>query len=181
MAAPATFGVAPLRQALLADPIAFLSAEHARQMALLGHLERLARAPTARGARVMAGVLLRWLREELPLHIADEERSLYPRLQPHDARGTVPRLSAEHRRDAELAATCLLGLRAIAGGAQAGQGFQPSATEFARLHRRHLDLEEETVMPLAREVITGEALRALATEMAARRGILGDETCPTEP
>uniref|UniRef100_UPI0022EA7093 hemerythrin domain-containing protein n=1 Tax=Falsiroseomonas oryzae TaxID=2766473 RepID=UPI0022EA7093 len=106
MTAPAVpgFGVAPLAQALIADPVAFLSAEHARQLVLLAHLERLARAPAARGARVMAQALLRWLTQELPLHIADEEHSLYPRLRPHDAAGALERLAAEHQRDARLAA-----------------------------------------------------------------------------
>jgi hemerythrin-like domain-containing protein len=180
MESPAVFGVAPLTHALLADPIAFLAAEHTRQMALIGHLERLAKAPAARGARVMAGVLLRWLTEELPVHIADEERSLYPRLSPHDASGTVARLSAGHRRDAGLVATCLPGLRALYAGERAQEGFQTSAAELARLHRQQLELEDRIVMPLARAVIAGKALRALATEMAARRGLVENGTCPTE-
>jgi hemerythrin-like domain-containing protein len=180
MPAPADFGIAPLRRALMADPIAFLQAEHARQLALLGHLERLARAPAARGARVMAGVLLRWMEEDLPMHVADEEASLHPRLRPHDAGGALALLAAEHRRDAALVAACLPGLRAIAAGRPAAAGFGPAGfvagvAAFLRLHRQHLDAEDRTIMPLARAVIDGDGLRAMATEMAARRGLAGTD------
>lgn len=175
MPAPAAFGIAPLTQALLADPIAFLLAEHARQLALLGHLERLARAPAARGARVMAGVLLRWMEEDLPMHIADEEGSLHPRLRPHDAGGALVLLAADHRRDAAMVAACLPGLRAIAAGRPAPPGFEAGVAGFLRLHRRHLEAEDRTVMPLARAVIDGDALRAMAHEMAARRGLVGTD------
>ena len=70
VAAPAL--VAPLQRALLEDPLAFLSAEHARQTVLLGHLERVARAPLARAARVLAAMLLGWLTVELPTIDASE-------------------------------------------------------------------------------------------------------------
>lgn len=176
--APA-FGVAPLGAALLDDPVAFLSAEHARQFALLSHLERLARAPGARGARMMAQALLRWLEMELPLHIADEERSLHPRLRPHDATAALRRLSAEHERDARLVAPVVAGLRQLAAGALAGGGFAGATGTFARLHRQHLAFEEAVVRPLARAVLTPEAARELAAEMAARRGLTKDGTCPT--
>lgn len=180
MQAPGAFGVAPLTPALLADPIAFLSAEHARQMALLSHLERLARAPTARGARVMAAVLLRWMVEDLALHRDDEAASLHPRLLPHDAAGMLARLATTERRDAEQAEACLPGLRAIAAGRRADDGFPAQAAAFAQLHRERLGFVESRLMPLAQRVITGDALRALATEMAARRGMTGAVPCPTE-
>ncbi|MGG5811148.1 hemerythrin domain-containing protein [Falsiroseomonas sp. CW058] len=178
--APA-FGVAPLARALLEDPVAFLSAEHGRQMALLSHLERLVRAPAARGARVMAQALLRWLGDELPLHIADEECSLYPRLRALDQGGTLDRLSADHRRDARLAATTMGALRRMAAGEEAGQRELDAAVEFARLHRRHLELEEATIMPLARDGLSAETKASLAREMATRRGLAGGDTCPTAP
>ena len=180
MEAPAAFGVAPLTPALLADPIAFLSAEHARQMALLAHLDRLARAPAARGARVMAAVLLRWMAEDLPLNRDDEAASLHPRLRPHDAAGMLARLAETERRDAEQGEACLPGLRAIAAGRRAEDDFPAQAAAFAQLHRARLDFVERRLMPLARRVIAGDALRALATEMAARRGVRGTAPCPTE-
>jgi pyridoxamine 5'-phosphate oxidase len=173
--APATFGVAPLASALLDDPVAFLSAEHARQMALLGHLERLARSPAARGARQMAAALLRWLTEEWPLHIADEEQSLHPRLRPHDTAGALARLAAEHGRESALAAETTASLRQIVAGGEAGPAMLASAAAFARLHRQHIAFEEASVTPLARRVLTPEAMRGLADEMAMRRGLAAAE------
>lgn len=178
-ASPLLFGVAPLAPRLLEDPLAFLVAEHGRQMALLAHLDRLARAPAARGARAMAAALLRWLTEELPLHIADEERSLYPRLLPHDSKGVIRRLRAQHRRDGRLARQTVEGLRRLVAGEDAGQGFAAAASGLARLHRAHLEQEEAQLTPLARAVLTPDALRELAGEMAARRGLEGSTTCPT--
>jgi hemerythrin-like domain-containing protein len=170
MSQAAAFGVAPLRAALLKDPIAFLSAEHRRQMALLRHLERLAHAKRARAARVMAGALLRWLTEELPLHIADEEQSLYPRLRRHDA-AVVDRLSAEHRRDAQLAAATIRALRRIVAGVGEPSDLARDGASFAKLHRQHLEAEEVTVMPLSRRLLTAEEQADLADEMARRRGL----------
>jgi iron-sulfur cluster repair protein YtfE (RIC family) len=177
---PPIFGVAPLRASLLEDPLAFLSAEHLRQMVLLAHLERLARAPGVRGARAMAGVLLRWLTEELPVHIADEERSLYPRLQQHDVGGHIRRLRAHHRRDARLATAIVEELRRLQAGEAAGAGFETAATDLARLHRAHLQYEEERLTPIARAALTPDALHQLAGEMAARRGLEESAPCPTE-
>jgi hemerythrin-like domain-containing protein len=172
MAGATAFGVAPLRAALLQDPLAFLSAEHRRQLALLAHLERLARAPRARGARVMAAALLRWLTEELPLHIADEEHSLYPRLRHYDA-AVVERLSAERLRNARLAEGAAQGLRAVAGGGDGGEEVLRDAAAFARAHRHRLELEEATAMALSRRMLTAAEQADLAGEMARRRGLDG--------
>lgn len=177
--APA-FGVSPLGATLLEDPVAFLSAEHARQRALLGHLDRLARAPAARGARQMAEALLRWLTRELPVHIADEEGSLYPRLRPHDGSGAIARLSVEHRRDASLAAAVAAGLRRLVAEGEADAAFRETAAAFTRLHRQHLAFEEAVITPLARAVLTDGARAALAAEMAMRRGLREPLECPTE-
>lgn len=165
------FGVAPLAPALIADdPLGFLSAEHARQMVLLAHLDRLARGPAARGARAMADAVLRWLRDEMPLHIADEERSLLPRLAPHDRRGALARVRDEHERDRRLALDVAAGLAALVDGDAPGPRFAEAAGEFARLHRAHLEFEERAVMPLARQSLGAAERAALSQEIAARRG-----------
>lgn len=161
--------VAPLQRALLGEPLAFLAAEHARQTVLLAHLERIAQDPNARAARGVAGPLLTWLTEELPLHLADEEQSLYPRLRPHDTAGVLGRLTADHRRDRLMVGKVIEGLRRLAAGRPVQEGFAVAALGFAALHRRHLELEETGLAPLARRCLTAEALAALAAEMAERR------------
>ncbi|SDE25954.1 Hemerythrin HHE cation binding domain-containing protein [Belnapia rosea] len=161
--------VAPLQAALLDDPVAFLSAEHARQTVLLGHLERVACAPLGRAARGLAAMLLGWLTAELPIHIEDEERSLYPRLAAHDASGVLPTLQARHREDRNAVGAVLAGLRCVAAGEEPDGDFTAAALAFVSGHRRHLALEEEAVTPLAHRVLAPEALSALADEMARRR------------
>jgi hemerythrin-like domain-containing protein len=161
--------VTPIQAALLDDPLAFLSAEHARQTALLAHLERVVREPQARAARGLAAVLLRWLTRELPLHIADEERSLYPRLAAFDEEGVLEQLREEHRRDRRLIADIAAGLRRVAGGGMPEPGFVEAAREFIAGHRRHLAHEETVLAPLARRWLGPEAMAKLAAEMIARR------------
>ena len=140
------FGVAPLSAELLDDPLAFLSAEHVRQGVLLAHLERLARKPAAPAAASMAQGLLHWLKEELPLHIADEETSLYPRLAPHDAGGTLAKLSADHRRDAQMVTDAVETLRSIAAGEPLAPEALAAIIDFVQLHREHLAIEEATIV-----------------------------------
>lgn len=161
--------VAPLQPALLGEPLDFLAAEHARQTVLIAHLERLTRDLQGRTARDMAGVLLRWLTEELPLHFADEERSLYPRLRAHDTAGVLRRLTAEHGRDRQLMRDIIAGLRRLLEGELPQKGFTGTALALAALHRRHLEMEEAQNTPLARRCLSAEALRELVAEMAARR------------
>lgn len=161
--------VAPLQAALLDDPLAFLSAEHARQTVLLAHLERVTRAPLAQAARGLAAMLLGWLTRELPIHIADEERSLYPRLAGHDSDGVLTQLQAQHREDRRAVRTMLGGLRQVASGLAPDIDFAPAALGFVAGHGRHLALEEAVVTPFARRVLLPEALAALAREMVERR------------
>lgn len=154
---------------LLSDPLAFLSAEHARQSVLLGHLERLARRPDQPGGRALAAALAEWLAEDLPRHLADEEASLHSRLLPHDAEGVLRRLGAEHEQERDQAKALLPGLDAIAAHLPPPPGFAGLALRFVAEFRAHLSLEEAEVQPLARRVLGAEALAAIAAEMAARR------------
>lgn len=168
---PAGFGVAALSADLLDDPLAFLSAEHVRQTVLLSHLERLARRPAGPAAAAMAQGLFLWLKDELPLHFADEEASLYPRLAPHDPAGTLAALAADHQRDTQLAGAVLETLRRIAAGEALAPDALAAVLGFVRLHREHLAVEEAKIMPLARAVLTPAAKLALAGEMTVRRGL----------
>ncbi|MBR0672757.1 hemerythrin domain-containing protein [Neoroseomonas soli] len=163
----AEFGV--LGPELLTDPLAFLSAEHLRQGALLAHLERLARHPQARGARALAAALMEWLAVELPRHMADEERSLHARLEPYDTEGLLLRLREDHVDEREAAKALIADLRAIAAHHSPGPGFAALARRFASGFRAHLATEEAEVTPLARRVLSAEILTQIAAELAARR------------
>lgn len=160
---------------LLSDPLAFLSAEHARQSVLLGHLERIARRPDQPGARVLAAALAEWLSDDLPRHLADEERSLHTRLVAHDTRGVLRRLGSDHEQEREQAQALLSGLSAIAAHLPVPPGFAELALGFVADFRDHLALEEAELQPLARRVLPAETLNDIAAEMAARRS---SRRCP---
>lgn len=158
-----------VNEALLSDPLAFLLAEHARQKVLLSHLDRLARNHPGRGRTAMARALAAWFACELPVHLADEELSLYPRLRAHDSSGILARLSREHARDRAPARRLVGDLARVAAGERPGAGFVEEALRFAAHHRAHLATEEREVTPLARRALDPSATAALAAEMAERR------------
>jgi hemerythrin-like domain-containing protein len=161
----AQFGT--LDPGLLADPLAFLAAEHARQRALLGHLERLAGNRT--GSRVaIARGLAAWLACELPLHLRDEEESLYPRIGAA-ACSVLPILSEENRVTATLRAQLQSDLAQIAAGHRPSDCFAASVAEFVAGYRRHLALEELEVMPTAGRTLSSRDREVIRREMAARR------------
>lgn len=161
----AQFGT--LDPGLLADPLAFLSAEHARQRALLGHLERLAGNRT--GSRIaIARALSAWLACELPLHLQDEEESLYPRLD-GIARAASRSLVSESAATAALRAQLRTELAHIATGHRPSERFAGAVREFVAAYRRRLAIEELDVMPTACRNLSSADRAGIAREMAARR------------
>ena len=160
--------IGALPEALLADPIAFLMAEHARQRVLLGHLERLARSQAGPAHGAIAGALVAWLACELPMHLADEGASVFPRLGTEAAEP----LSAI-RRDAAALDAARLRLRAdlaqIATGGRVDAGLPDSVAAFVTLYRRRVAQEEGALFPLARRTLDGADRAAVAREMTERR------------
>jgi hemerythrin-like domain-containing protein len=160
--------VGALPEALLADPIAFLAAEHGRQRVLLGHLERLARQPASPARGAIARALAAWFACELPLHRADEETSLYPRLGPEVA----PALALVRAEEAALDAVrraLRSDLAHMATGHRPAPGFAERATRFAAAYRRCMAEEEEGVFPVAQATLGAACRATIAREMAARR------------
>jgi hemerythrin-like domain-containing protein len=166
-----------LDTALIADPLAFLAAEHARQRALLGHLERLASNRT--GSRVaIARALAAWFARELPLHLRDEEESLYPRI----AGSGTPAMQAlleGNRATAALRETLQADLAHIAAGHRPSDRFAASALEFVARYRRHLAVEDVQVMPTATRMLDSGERAGIAREMAERRGRSGTRSDAT--
>lgn len=161
----AQFGA--LDPGLLTDPLAFLSAEHARQRALLGHLERLAGNRT--GSRIaIARALAAWLACELPMHLQDEEESLYPRLG-DAARAATRSLVSESVATAALRDQLRADLAHIATGHRPSERFAGAAREFVAAYRRRLAREELDVMPAACRNLSIADRAGIAREMAARR------------
>jgi hemerythrin-like domain-containing protein len=165
---PVEAEVGGLGSDLLADPCAFLAAEHGRQRALLGHLERLARHAHGAAQPAIAKALVAWLACELPLHLADEAESVIPRLASAEPALAV-RLAAEELALRDLRGKVRDALAPIAAGRPAPDGFAATALAFAQLYRQRLATEEAEVLPTARRVLDAAAFDAIAAEMRQRR------------
>lgn len=164
----AKVSIGELPRALLADPVAFLLAEHARQRVLLGHLDRLARLPGGPARGAIARAVAAWLACELPMHIADECISVFPRLG-SEAAGP---LSVIAREAAALDAARLrlrCALAGIAMNQRRDAGLPDCIADFVTLYRRRVAAEESALFPLARRMLGGEDRAAVAREMNERR------------
>lgn len=124
---------------------------------------------------------LRYFREGAPRHTRDEEESLFPRLrksQAIEARKAMSLLDDLHRDHSVADAGHLkveeMGNRWLANGHLSPHDAQAltEALEFLRtLYQQHIALEDAEVFPLAGRLLQPDELRAIAHEMAARRGL----------
>ena len=174
-AQPDPLGLEPLDAALLSDPLAFLLAEHERQRVVLHHLDWLAKAPPGPARQRVARLVLRFLEQELTDHINDEIEDFLPllsqRLPPAaEGRRIVTLVEVEHARDEPLARETLSQLRGFFGPGAAAEPTRSALRLFAETQRRHIQLENALLIPLASDHLTADDLAALAARFRQRRG-----------
>ena len=130
-------------------------------------------APAAQVIQACASVE-RYFTEALPLHVADEEQSLAPRLRGRSAEvdralASMERQHAEHERKlAEL----LSAVRAVRHEPQDGalRRELARATQVLRDDfREHLELEESIIVPAARQLLSVELRASILVELRQRR------------
>ena len=179
--------IEPLPAELVHEPLNWLFAEHYRHRQLCRLIERVGTATVL--LREETEEILTFLRQDMALHIIDEEEDLVPLLRrrclPEDELGPLlGSLSAEHRDDMEQTRvlTTLLE-QALAEGRPPGHDLETRRlfTDFALHERRHIALENAIILPIARLRLTPGDLRALSTRMAARRGVVLDRTEDERP
>ena len=130
--------------------------------------------------------MARYFRVALPLHVADEELSIRPRLLAAPAapavRLALDAMTQEHAAIDALVTALLPRWAALAAGPGELASLAPAlAEDCADLRRRfdaHLEQEERTLFPAVREHL-GAASLAIRAEMAARRGVVGLEPAPS--
>ena len=158
------------------DPLGFLRAAHARQAAIHRALLQIAEALPALPPRETVGPIVEFLRQELPLHFADEEESLFPLLtarsliaDPID--GWTEQLNLEHARDGAMACELASDLEQVAARSAPAtrSDFITRMTMFAECQDRHLAWENVVILPHAEIRLGPRDLRKLGEEMAARR------------
>jgi len=171
-------GLARVPENLLREPVEYLLAEHFRQQEVCRMLAALAGAPEPGALAATVAAALRYLAEDLPLHIADEEQDLFRCLRgrclEEDGLGSILGvLNAEHERDETLAATLVADLRELAAGRAPADmaAFRHAAAVYSETQRRHVAWENGVLLPLARRRLTPVDWIDLGRRMAARRGI----------
>lgn len=159
--------------ALLARPLDYIVAEHARLRAICDRLDAI----VAEG-RIDAGeaeALAVFLDRDFRLHVIDEEEDLFPllrwRCKPDDEIGrALGTLAADHAADEQLGERVMAALRARDSDGMLAEDREALAA-FAAHQRDHLAFENAVVLPIARRRLSARDQRALASRMAARRGI----------
>lgn len=111
----------------------------------------------------------------LPLHVADEEESVLPRLAGRDPAldAALSRMEAEHEGHEEDVGR----LVALSGALAEDPGalpflrgeLQAVADRLVRAFDEHLRAEEEVVFPAVRKLLSSEELKAILAEVRARR------------
>ena len=168
--------------ASFSDPMALMADCHRRIEMFLGTLVGLAtlegRQLTEEQSCALAAAL-KYFRDALPRHTADEEESLFPRLRPLPNRAIqsalvrVAQLEGDHRH-AELlhAQVEHIGRAWLDAGRLSTQQVhrmrQAVETLQAR-YREHIQVEDGLIFPVAREALPEDAKLAIGREMAARR------------
>lgn len=163
---------------LLSEPLDWFFAEHFRHRLFCRLVNDVAVAHVFDGERVTK--LVEFLKNDLPLHIIDEEQDLFPLLRrralPEDeVEKVLGLLSAEHRADAAQAHDVRDRLEDCLAR-QSAPGMNPETRKalqgFASQELRHLALENAVVLPIARLRLGKRDLDGLSRRLAARRGIV---------
>ncbi len=156
---------------LLADPLSYIFADHFRQRIALNLLKQLAGGtPDWRG---IAAAVEAYLRQDMAVHILDEEQDLFPvlriRCEPDDEIDPLlDLLLREHRQALQAADRIAGGLRELRPPAD-DPSLCAAMMEFTEGERRHLAVENGVVLALARVRLTPGDLRRLSAGMTARR------------
>lgn len=179
---PRGAGHKPTDPAMLRAPLDFIAADHLRERQICADLDSLAASDGLN--RDQAQGALRFLNEELGVHMADESEDLFPLLRrrcppEEDIDRAITRISSD-----QAAARALLPqIRSVLADCLDADRV-PTRTEaallscFTRHTRRHLIAENAILLPLARVRLTDRDLESLHLRMQARRGIAPTiETC----
>ncbi|PKP75886.1 MAG: hemerythrin [Alphaproteobacteria bacterium HGW-Alphaproteobacteria-6] len=168
-------GETPTSPSLLANPLDFISEDHLRERQICTVIDGLATADALN--RRSATAVLRFLNEELSVHLRDEAEDLFPLLarrctQEDAIEGVIDRI----RADQDAAMRLLPQVRAMLAGCL-DSGVNLTAEEravlsrFAGHVRRHLVAENAILLPIARARLTRADLRTLSEHMRRRRGL----------
>jgi len=168
-------GEKPTSLGLLANPLDFISEDHLRERQVCAMIDRLATADVLNRQEVTT--VLRFLNEELNVHLRDEMDDLFPllarRCTAEDAiEGVIDRIRADQDEAMRLMPQVRAMLAAcLDSGADLSAKERALLSEFAGHVRRHLVAENAILLPIARARLTQADLRLLTKHMRSRRGL----------
>ena len=156
--------------------VELLEACHQRIRHFIGLCREVARrgdVPGAEVARACADAA-RYFREALPLHVADEEESIFPRLlgssaAVDDALATWRREHAQQEEQVVLLLRALEQVRRRPLDERSRGRLAAIALPLEAELEEHLLLEESTIFPVIRDFLSKEAQRSIVDELRARR------------
>jgi len=155
------------------DPIGLLAACHGRITDNCELLQRMCDHQDGHGAdhELIAASkrVLRYFDDAAPLHHADEEQDLFPALAGEaDLQSLMARLQTEHAEHDAMWQSLREDLSRIAAG-HASASLTTHAVPFVRATLEHVVLENQHILPRAREVLDAETLLDIGNAMAKRR------------
>ena len=160
----------------MTDFIDFILQEHDRQLEICALLEDFLVAPNSEHSSEWAVSVLKFITEDLPVHIEDEEVDLFPMLvslqaEDQDLATILDQLNLEHEIDRDLAEPLLKGLREVADGEELSDPtrFCMYARTLTEAIRRHINWENRVVLPLARKILSEEDHVLLWNRLSDRR------------
>jgi len=117
----------------------------------------------------------RYFSEALPLHMADEEESILPRLMaacPGEVASTLQRMTHQHHEHQPLVATVLqssAALRADPQSAPRRTALSMATTALHRAFHEHLTMEETIVFPAIQRYLPEQVQHTIRDELRRRR------------
>jgi hemerythrin-like domain-containing protein len=124
---------------------------------------------------------LRYFREAAPNHTMDEEQSLFPRMRnfENDLKASdmqcLDHLEQEHAEvDISHHNVDRLGNLWLSQGwltSEDSDSFSRALGKLSLIYKRHIDLEEHQIFPLALKILPDTEVAAIGREMALRRNV----------
>jgi iron-sulfur cluster repair protein YtfE (RIC family) len=161
-------------------PLEHLTACHRRIEERLGTLERVGAHLDGNSTEPLEAIAscFRFFDSNGVLHTADEEESVFPRLQPRlsdEERTFIGTLEDQHREADRLYSE----LKAIAVELQSGlpasrelqQRYRTATSRLAELYRSHMAAEDVMLIALGQRVLSAPELAEISQEMKNRRGL----------
>ena len=166
-------------------PLEMLSACHGRIEDQCATLRRLQAHLPGHGsdeqARSAAAGLMRYFDVAAKQHHDDEEQDLFPALlesmagsDPVCLRELTARLAAEHRELESRWRRLRAVLARVVEGAPATLGIE-EIDGFAGLYARHIECEEQELLPMAARLLGDDELELIGRAMRERRGVAAVE------